>query len=118
MDNAVIAAYTGTNEQKVEIDFEKKRKTNPRTQTRKPQPSPTQQTNQNPKTTPNWYAKFVERWDIQPETVITGIRVRQHTEASCTLNSQRRKINRFKGISYTPTIGSTIQTKRTVPRST
>ena len=58
MENAVSAAYTGTNGQCVENDFEKKVITNPRTQTRNPQPSPTQHTNQNPNTTPNWYANL------------------------------------------------------------
>ena len=108
MDNAVTAAYTGTTGRNAENDFDKKVKTNSRTRNRKPQPSSTQLKNQTPHTTPNWFAKFAERWNTHIETVTAGKPLRQHTEASPIINSQRRKSRSSEGISNRPTIGSTI----------
>ena len=69
-------------------------------------------------TTQNSFAKFVARWKAQSETVITGIRPHQRTEASRILNSQRRKTNSSEGTFDRQTKGSTKQTSCATPPTT
>ena len=116
-DNADTVVSPATNGPNAESASGRKRKTKmPTTNNNQPNP-PTHKTS-NRNTTRSWYAKYVAKWDTQPETATTEIRRRKTIGASRILNSRPRKTNSSAATSYRPTTGSTTRTNCPTPLMT
>ena len=104
--NAATPPTSTAQPQQTQVDTSGRNAENGCEKKRKPKPPTKIPSNQiqlrriqttDPSSTQNSCAKSAEKWDTLPETVTTGTRPPQHTEAFRTPNNQQKKTNNSEG---------------------